>query len=228
VIVDEAQELSPMAWRLLARRCPARSMTIVGDVAQTGGPAGTTSWERVLEPLAGDRWRLAELTVNYRTPAEIMAATADLLAAIDPGQQPPQSVRETGVRPWRMAVDALPVTLAEVTAREAARAGRLAVIVPDTRVRELGEAVARAAPSVSFGDSPDLTREVVLLGARQAKGLEFDSVLIADPAAILAASPRGRNDLYVAMTRSTRRLGVLHPGPPPAEIAALRPRPAVR
>jgi hypothetical protein len=59
------------------------------DIAQTSGPAGTTSWERVLEPLAGDRWRLARLTVNYRTPAEIMAATADLLAAIDPGQQPP-------------------------------------------------------------------------------------------------------------------------------------------
>jgi DNA helicase IV len=224
VIADEAQELSPMAWRLLARRCPATSMTIVGDVAQTGGPAGTTSWERVLEPLAGDRWRLARLTVNYRTPAEIMAATADLLAAIDPGQQPPQSVRETGVLPWRMAVtgDALPVTLADVTAQAAADAGRLAVIVPDARVQELGEAVAWAAPGVSFGDNPDLTGEVVLLGARQAKGLEFDSVLIADPAAILAASPRGRNDLYVAMTRSTRRLGVLHPGPPPAEIAALQ------
>jgi DNA helicase IV len=68
VIVDEAQELSEMAWRLLARRCPARSMTIVGDTAQTGGPAGTTSCARVLEPLAGDRWRLARLTVNYRTP----------------------------------------------------------------------------------------------------------------------------------------------------------------
>jgi len=227
VIVDEAQELSPMAWRLLARRCPARSMTIVGDVAQTGGPAGTTSWERVLEPLAGDRWRLARLTVNYRTPAEIMAATADLLAAIDPGQQPPQSVRETGTRPWRMALtsaDALPVTLAEVTAQEAASAGQLAVIVPDARVRDLGEAVSRAAPGVSFGDRPDLTSEIVLLGARQAKGLEFDSVLIADPAAILAASPRGRNDLYVAMTRSTQRLGVLHPGPPPAELAALPAR----
>jgi DNA helicase IV len=75
--------------------------------------------------------------------------------------------------------------------------------------------------SVSFGDSPDLTSPVVLLGARQAKGLEFDSVLIADPGGILAASPRGRNDLYVAMTRSTQRLGVLHAGPPPAEIAQL-------
>jgi DNA helicase IV len=232
VIVDEAQELSHMAWRLLARRCPAKSMTIVGDIAQTGGPAGTTSWERVLEPLAGHRWRLARLTVNYRTPAEIMAATADLLAAIDPGQQPPQSVRETGVPPWRMATtrDALPAALAEITAAEAASAGRLAIIVPDARVRELGEAVSRAVPDVSFGDNPDLTSEIVLLGATQAKGLEFDSVLIADPGAILAASPRGRNDLYVAMTRSTQRLGIVHPGPPPAEITALRLRqqPAAR
>jgi DNA helicase IV len=226
VVVDEAQELPEMAWRLLARRCPARSMTIVGDVAQASSPAGTTSWERVLEPLAGDRWRLARLTVNYRTPAEIMAATAALLAAIDPGQQPPLSVRETGAPPWRMATTraAFPATLAQITAAEAASEGRLAVIVPDTWIAELGDAVSRAVPDVSFGGNPDLTSPVVLLGARQAKGLEFDSVLIADPAAILAGSPRGRNDLYVAMTRATQRLGVLHPGQPPAELAALRPR----
>ena len=223
VIVDEAQELSEMAWRLLARRCPARSMTIVGDVAQTGSAAGTTSWARVLQPLAGDRWRLARLTVNYRTPAEIMAATASLLAAIDPQQPPPQSVRQGGVPPWRMATtrDALPATLAEITGAEAMSEGQLAVIVPDSRVAELGEAVARAVPCASFGESPDLTNPVVVLGATQAKGLEFDSVLIADPAAILTGSPRGRNDLYVAMTRSTRRLGVLHPGRPPADLAAL-------
>jgi DNA helicase IV len=223
VIVDEAQELSEMAWRLLARRCPARSMTIVGDVAQTGSAAGTTSWERILQPLAGDRWRLARLTVNYRAPAEIMAATAALLATIDPEQPPPQSVRQTGVPPWRMATtrDALPATLAEIAGAEAGSEGRLAVIVPDTRVAELGDAVCRTVPGASFGERPDLTSPVVVLGARQAKGLEFDSVLIADPAAILAGSPRGRNDLYVAMTRSTQRLGVLHPGRPPAELAAL-------
>src|SRR5690606_21929752 len=68
VVVDEAQELSEMAWRMIMRRCPGRSMTIVGDVAQTGDPAGTTSWDRVLRPHVGDRWRLARLTVNYRTP----------------------------------------------------------------------------------------------------------------------------------------------------------------
>jgi DNA helicase IV len=79
-------------------------------------------------------------------------------------------------------------------------------------------------PGVSYGEHPDLTSEVVLLGAGQAKGLEFDSVLIADPATVLTASPRGRNDLYVAMTRSTQRLGVLHPGRPPAELATLPAR----
>ena len=73
VIVDEAQELSPMAWRLLMRRSPSRSMTVVGDVAQTGDLAGASSWDGVFAPYVADRWRLAELTVNYRTPAEIMA-----------------------------------------------------------------------------------------------------------------------------------------------------------
>ena len=111
------------------------------------------------------------------------------------------------------------------TAAAAAKSeGRLAVIVPDTLVAELGDVVSRAVPGVSFGESPDLTSPVVVLGARQAKGLEFDSVLIADPAAILAGSSCGRNDLYVAMTRTTQRLGVLHPGRPPAELATLRVR----
>ena len=227
VIVDEAQELSEMAWRLLVRRCPGRSMTIVGDVAQTGSAAGTTSWDRVLAPHVGDRWRLARLSVNYRTPAEVMAATADLLAAIDPGQEPPRSVRETGMRPWRRATaaDTLPATLAEIAAEEAEslREGRLAVIVPDGRIDSLGAAVRGAVPA-AFGDAPDLTSRVVVLGVRQAKGLEFDSVLIADPGAILTASPRGRNDLYVAMTRSTRRLGILHVEPVPTEIAAVPPQ----
>ena len=96
VIVDEAQELSEMAWRMLMRRCPGRSMTIVGDVAQTGSLAGASSWSSVLERYQGDRWRLAGLTINYRTPAEIMAVAADVLAAIDPALELPRSVRETG------------------------------------------------------------------------------------------------------------------------------------
>ena len=99
VIVDEAQELSQMAWRMVMRRCPLKSMTVVGDIAQTSDPAGTTNWERTLRPHAKDRWRLEELTVNYRTPQEIMQVAEPVLTAIDPTLTMPESVRHSGFRP---------------------------------------------------------------------------------------------------------------------------------
>ena len=101
--------------------------------------------------------------------------------------------------------------------------GRLAVIVPAARQRELAEAISTAVPDVAVGEQPELERPVVVLTVAQAKGLEFDSVLIADPAGILAESPRGLNDLYVAMTRATQRLGVVHAGEIPAVLAGLKP-----
>lgn len=213
VIVDEAQELSPMAWRLLMRRCPSRSMTIVGDVAQTGALAGTPSWQEALAPYVADRWRLEELTVSYRTPAEIMAVAAEVLAEIDPALRPPRSVRATGVPPWDRAVptDRLTAELVEATAREAAGLadGRLGVIVPAGRVAELGAAVVAALPEATVGEQPELANRVVVLTTEQAKGLEFDSVLVVDPDRIVAESPRGHSDLYVALTRATQRLGIL-------------------
>jgi DNA helicase IV len=225
VIVDEAQELSAMAWRLLMRRCPSRSMTLVGDIAQTGNLAGADSWQQVLEPYVADRWRLAELTVNYRMPAEIMAVAAGLLAGLEPPVHPPRSVRQTGVRPWRQRVPPAALTdrLGRAAAREAAAvgAGRLAVLLPASRRDELAAAVAAAVPSAAVGDEPDLDNPVVVLTVKQAKGLEFDSVLVADPDRILTESPRGRHDLYVALTRATQRLGVVHSGPPPAVLAGL-------
>lgn len=222
VIVDEAQELSQMAWRLLMRRCPTRSMTLVGDVAQTGDAAGASSWASALAPHVGDRWRQASLTVNYRTPAEIMASTTEVLAALGPGLQLPRSVRETGVEPWRMRTEPglLARTLADRAAKEAAALedGRLAVLVPDARRDELGAAVAESVPDAVYGDEPDLESRVVVLGVRQAKGLEFDAVLIADPTEILARSARGLNDLYVALTRATQRLGIIYGGRAPAVL----------
>jgi DNA helicase IV len=233
VIVDEAQELSEMAWRMLMRRCPARSMTLVGDVAQTGDPAGTSSWQQVLGPYLGVRWRLERLTINYRTPAEIMAVAADVAAAISPPPAEsdlPHSVRESGVEPWRLAVPAAELAgeLARITAREAAGAGdgKVAVIVPSARVGELGGAVAAAVAGISIGADAELENPVVVLSVRQAKGLEFDSVLIAEPGQIVAESPRGHSDLYVAMTRATQRLGVLHSGEPPEVLARLKERTA--
>ncbi len=294
VIVDEAQELSELAWRMLMRRCPARSMTIVGDVAQTGDLAGAATWEQVLGPYLADRWRLAGLTINYRAPAEIMAVAADVLAAIDPELELPRSVRESGAAPWRLqaAPGEFGGQVVAATARAATQAGhgRLAVIVPAARLGELSTAVVGNVPGKSVpaesvpggsvpggsalvssalvssvpggsvpggsvpggsvpggsalvgsvpggsapavggaagntvgGEDPDLERPVVVLTVRQAKGLEFDYVLIADPGQILAESPRGLNDLYVALTRATQRLGVVHPGPPPNVLAALKP-----
>ncbi|MEV0152512.1 AAA family ATPase [Micromonospora sp. NPDC050686] len=215
VIVDEAQELSPMAWRLLMRRCPSRSMTIVGDVAQTGALSGTPSWAEALEPYVAKRWRLAELTVSYRTPSEVMAVAAEVLAGIDPGLRPPRSVRASGVPPWDRTVESarLAAELVEATAREAGGLadGRLGVIVPAGRVDELGAAVLAALPEAAVGEQPELANRVVVLTVAQAKGLEFDSVLIADPDGIVAESPRGRSDLYVALTRATQRLGLLRP-----------------
>ena len=217
VVVDEAQELSAMAWRLLVRRCPSRSMTVVGDVAQTGDPAGTSSWAQALRPHVGDRWRLAELTVNYRTPAEVMALAAQVLARIDPALEPPRSVRESGVEPWRERVFAerFPERLGELAAREleALGDGRLAVIVPAGRADELAGAVLSALPDAGYGEDPDLERRAVVLTVRQAKGLEFDTVIVADPDRIVADAPRGNGDLYVAVTRATHRLGLLEPIP---------------
>jgi DNA helicase IV len=213
IIVDEAQELSPMAWRLLMRRSPSRSMTVVGDVAQTGDLAGTSSWAAALSPYVANRWRLAELTVNYRTPVEVMDLAAGVLARIDPSLLPPRSVRATGVPPWdrRVAPERLAGVLTETVRREAAEVGdgRLGVLVPAARVDGSAAAVRAAVPDAAVGGQPDLTNRVVVLTVRQAKGLEFDRVLVVDPGGIAAESPRGLSDLYVALTRATQRLCLL-------------------
>jgi DNA helicase IV len=212
LIVDEAQELSAMAWRLLMRRIPTRSLTLVGDPAQTAEAAGLGSWERILEPYVGDRWKHVRLGVNYRTPAEIMEVAAGFLRAHDPSFVPPASVRSTGVRPWALHVAA--DGLAAAVAREAAAArgdGRVAVVAPAA----LHASLLAHLPGAGHGQVPDLTRDVVLLDARQAKGLEFDTVLVVEPAEY------GVSDLYVALTRATQRLGVLHTGDLPAALGGL-------
>ncbi len=207
VIVDEAQELSDMAWRMVMRRIPNRWMTLVGDVAQTGDPAGTTSWGEVLEPYVAQRWKRTELTVNYRTPSEIMVVARDVLAVIDPIQSVPRSIRESGNLPWAQQVtsaDLVKVVAERVS--EHPRPGLSAVLVPHGLLADLSH----------------LTSEFVTVSTvKDAKGLEFDSVLIVEPAEILAESPRGMGDLYVALTRATQRLGVVHAETLPSELSGL-------
>ncbi|WP_327122345.1 AAA family ATPase [Streptomyces sp. NBC_01341] len=201
IIVDEAQELSPMAWRLLMRRSPTRSLTLVGDPAQTSEEAGVGSWEKILEPYVGDRFDHVRLRVNYRTPAEIMDLAARVVQAEDPSFEPPGSVRSTGETPWTRESGAdLAGTVARAVAELTPEEGRLAVIAP----RALHEEIAAPLDGVTAGAEPDLTRPVVLLGPREAKGLEFDHVLVVEPAHF------GTSDLYVALTRATQRLGIVH------------------
>ena len=220
VIVDEAQELSAMAWRMVMRRIPTRSLTVVGDVAQRGSAAGARSWAEMLDPYVRGRWREELLTVNYRTPAEIMAVAADVLADVAPGERPPESVREEGASP--RAVRGL-ARAADVVADELAEmgdGGRLAVIAPGARTADLAQAIPVAVP----GDRTEvLDSPVALLTVGQSKGLEFDRVVLVDPAGILAQSPAGGHDLYVAITRATHRLTVVYDGELPASLHRLAP-----
>jgi DNA helicase IV len=200
IVVDEAQELSEMDWRVLMRRCPSRSFTVVGDLAQRRSAAGATSWDAMLEPYVPGRWVYRPLSVNYRTPAEIMAVAAALLAEFAPGVQPPESVRASGVEPWsrRVSKSELAGAIEEFIRDEADREGTSVVIGPP-------EQPGAVAPS-------------------ETKGLEFDAVLVVEPDRILADGPRGAADLYVALTRATQRLGVLHTNDLPAALRGLRPK----
>ncbi|MBP2324925.1 DNA helicase IV [Kibdelosporangium banguiense] len=197
IVVDEAQELSEMDWRVLMRRCPNRSFTVVGDLAQRRSAAGATSWGTMMEPYVPGRWVYRSLTVNYRTPAEIMTVAAALLAEFAPGVQPPESVRACGVQPWskRVTADELPAAIEEFVRDEAGREGTSVVIGP-----------------------PDVPGTVA---ASETKGLEFDAVLVVEPERILADGPRGAAELYVALTRATQRLGVLHQNPLPQALSGL-------
>jgi len=197
VVVDEAQELSEMDWRVLMRRCPSRSFTVVGDLAQRRSAAGATSWDTMLAPYVPGRWIYRPLSVNYRTPAEIMTVAAALLAEFAPGVTPPESVRATGNQPWarRVTPDELHSAIEEFVREEAGQEGTSVVIGP-----------------------PDVPGAV---SASQTKGLEYDAVLVVEPERILADGPRGAAELYVALTRATQRLGVLHLGPLPKALTGL-------
>ncbi|MFI2365043.1 HelD family protein [Promicromonospora sp. NPDC019610] len=198
VVVDEAQELTAMQWRSVLRRCPGRSMTVVGDLAQAGPATGAASWADALGADLARRADVRTLTVCYRTTAEVLDVAAPLLARIAPGQAPTRAVRHGDV-PRRVAT--APGELVAAVVREAAA---LADAAPD----ELVAVVAADARVPEVAGALDGTG-VRVVPVSQVRGLEFDAVVVADPDGITAARPGGERDLYVALTRPTRRLVVV-------------------
>ncbi|TQJ36084.1 HelD family protein [Arthrobacter sp. SLBN-122] len=223
IVVDEAQELSPMQWRLLVRRCPLKSFTIVGDIAQTSSVAGANSWQGALAPMFGDRWQLEELTVNYRTPSQIAEAAVRMANAAGLVVSAPKAVREGR---WAPIIDevgqgAVVSKLVEVLPEEikALDGGLLAVIADGDLLPE-----ATAALRTMYGrrigtGAGSYEQDIVVISPREAKGLEFDGVVVLEPSVMLNHEHGKVGDLYVAMTRATQRLRLIASQPVPAGIA---------
>lgn len=218
VVIDEAQELTPMQWRTVLRRIPTKSITAVGDLAQTSATLGARSWQTALEPFVGDRLRVSELTVNYRTPTQI-ADLAQLIARhLGVPLTETSSVREGECAPEITHVDDLVAGAVEaaVAQHRALGEGTCSVIVPVDLVQDVAEALRAKLSDVSVGVGKDgVDNTVSVMTAPETKGLEFDGVVVVEPAALVAAGSGGANDLYVAMTRPTRRLHIVHHQPIP-------------
>ena len=215
-----------MTWRMIFRRNPSRSMTIVGDLAQASSPWSPSSWGEVLDSYGADRWSEVQLTVNYRTPSEIMHLAVPVLAAASPGVVAPAAIRDAGSIPIAYLSDPnnLGVSIFRVVANELStlEEGRLAVLVPSSILEPLRESLAQQLPLYFAGGNRADDARVVLLDTRDAKGLEFDVVIVVEPQLMIDASPRGMSDLYVALTRATQRLIFVHETPLPSLFPADR------
>lgn len=230
VVVDEAQELSAMAWRMVLRRVPTRSMTVVGDVAQTAAAGGAREWAAMLDPVLRGSWRLTELTVNYRTPAAVadaagrVARSAGLpVAPLTSARDVPDALRVRDVDEDDLGaavVDEVRAALGTVGDGGPEDAGRVVLVAPDARLGALRTALVDAGLGDALrppAQGTVLDARLAVMGPRETKGLEFDVVVLVEPGEVLAASP---GDLYVAMTRATRALRVVTAGPTPAGLDA--------
>jgi hypothetical protein len=231
IVVDEAQDLSPMELRMLGRRSLSGSMTVVGDIAQATGEWAPGSWDEVLAHLPARRGsRVVELTVNYRTPSEIMDLAGRVLAVAAPSLHSPESVRSTGVTPRVVATGHDTSSVAETAARmareeaavvsgETAAGGTVAVITPPSLLEAVGQALTEAGVAFGTVAAGALEDTVSVMPIASAKGLEFDSVIVVEPARLVEESPQGLRALYVALTRTTRRLALVHADPLPEPLA---------
>jgi DNA helicase IV len=219
LIVDEAQDLSAMQLRALGRRCSTGSATVLGDLAQGTTPWSARSWSEVLRHL-GQQGDVAELTLGFRVPREILDFAARLLPSVAPGLAAPESLRRgAGSLTIRTVTD---TSQAAVNACRTAlsREGSIGLIAADAAVPGLSAALAAAGlDHAVLGPDSDGSNRMLVIPATLAKGLEYDHVVIAEPGDIVAAEDRGLARLYVCLTRAVTTLTVLHARPLPDQLA---------
>ncbi|WP_432054720.1 HelD family protein [Streptomyces sp. bgisy022] len=223
VVLDEAQDLSPMQYRAVGRRCSTGSATVLGDLAQGTTPWATRSWDEALAHLGKPEAVVEELTAGFRVPTDVIAYASRLLPHIAPGLTPVASIRENpGLFDIRRATATTDVLAAcrELLRRE----GSVGLIAADARVAELADALTAAGLGfVAPGEETTHATRLTLVPASLAKGLEYDYVVLDEPGAVVAAEPderTGLRRLYVALTRAVSGLIVTHRDPLPQQLAA--------
>ncbi|GAA1440323.1 hypothetical protein [Nocardiopsis tropica] len=220
IVLDEAQDLTPMQVRSLAQRCPDGSMTVLGDLAQATGPHRYGTWDNFARSLGTDRWHTAELLVGYRVPRQVMEFAAPIALLHAPGTEVPRSIRASDGNALTLRRATSDTLLDELERRlwelEGATDGQrsIAVIIPEDvdvfiGAEEIAEAVAAKGKNA---------RLVRVLSASEINGLEFDHVVVVEPAAIVGDDPAGLGRLYVALTRCTQSLSVVHARPLPENL----------
>ncbi|MER7439912.1 HelD family protein [Micromonospora avicenniae] len=218
VVIDEAQDLSPMQCRAIARRSEHASITLLGDLAQGTAPWAATDWHETLAHLGKPNAVVVPLTVGFRVPAAVVALANRLLPALAVNVPPAESLRRDGGLDVRTVTDLTEATVAEVRAA-LTHDGSVGVIAADDAVEQLRAALADAGVETATADDVSTAARVTVVPATLVKGLEYDHVVVVEPAAIVAAEPRGLHRLYVVLTRAVSRLAVLHRDPLPAALA---------
>ncbi|MFE2142384.1 HelD family protein [Streptomyces sp. NPDC059456] len=222
VVLDEAQDLSPMQYRSVGRRCTTGSATVLGDLAQGTTPWATRSWDEALAHLGKPEAVLEELTAGFRVPREVIAYASRLLPSISPGLAPVSSVRET---PGSLVVTPtadLTASVIDACRDSLGHEGSIGLIAADARIPELAKALEAAGMAyLSPGEETTAQSRLTLVPASLAKGLEYDYVVLDEPAAIVAGEPderTGLRRLYVCLTRAVSGLTLLHADPLPATL----------
>jgi DNA helicase IV len=225
VIVDEVQDLSPMQLRMIARRVPRGSLTVLGDIAQASGTWSYGGWDEIvphLDPAGQQPVRREELTLGYRAPGQVLDLASRLLPLTAPGVTPTRSVRRGRSEPAVVRVGAeaelAGAALAEARCLASEHQMLVGLIVAPGPVEDSVTKLAGRAPDVGRLDSDGITRPITIVPAPGAKGLEFDAAVVVEPSAIAGDSVRGLRLLYVALTRPIQHLSIVHSAPLPEPL----------